>query len=396
MSLIHATRRDVIEFIEAHLNSDTATLMLSAGKFPDLPMKYISTQIASRQKGKQKIPEWFAHTEIIFPPKENLEQASSEITAKFKSRFLEGESLIDLTGGSGIDTFYLSKKFKTARYVEPNAELCEISKFNFSKLDAEIEIITKTAEEYLASNSQKYDWVFIDPSRRDDTKSRVYALEDCVPNVIELKEGLLNAGEHILVKASPMLDIKKTLRDLNECYKVQTIAVDNEVKELLFYLHKGFEGEAVIEAWNISNKIEDSCFSFNYSDEKGSFSELSEPLKYLYEPNSAIMKAGPYQLLANTQNVKKLHSSTHLYTSESLINDFPGKVFNIEEVFKPSKKEIKKRFPSGKVNVVVRNYPEGATDLKKRFKLKDGGEKFLVFCTTKDGSLKALKCSRIL
>ena len=396
MSFTDATRKEVVEFIQAHLETDTATLMLSAGKFPDLPMKYISSQIASRQKGKQKLPQWFSNSEIIFPPKENLEQASSEITAKFKSRFLEGKSFVDLTGGSGIDTFYLSKKFDSASYVEPDAYLCDISKYNFEKLGAQVEVISSTAEEFLSANKRKYDWAFIDPSRRDGAKKRFYALEDCVPNVIELSAELLKAGHKVLLKASPMLDIKRTLRYLKECFKVQVLAVDNEVKELLFYLEESFDGETIIEAWNISDKKEDSFFSFNYSEEKVSYSELSEPLKYLYEPNSALMKAGPYQLIALRNGLKKLHSSTHLYTSDVVVADFPGRIFNIEEVFKPSKKEIKKRFPAGKVNVVVRNYPEGATDLKKRFKLKDGGETFLVFCTTKDGSLKAIKCSRAL
>ncbi len=396
MSFTDATRKDVVEFIQAHLETDTATLMLSACKFSDLPMKYISSQIASRQKGKQKIPQWYANSEIIFPPKENLEQASSEITAKFKSRFLDGKNIVDLTGGSGIDTFFLSKISETTSYVEPNTHLCEISKYNFEKLGTNIEVISSTAEEFLSSNTRKFDWVFIDPSRRDKAKNRVYAFEDCVPNVIELREELLRAGSKVLIKASPMLDIKRSLRELKVCYKVQVLAVDNEVKELLFYLEENFDSEAIIEAWNISDKKEDSLFSFNYSEEKASYSEFCEPLKYLYEPNSALMKAGPYQLMALRNGMKKLHTSTHLYTSDVLVSDFPGRIYSIEEVFKPSKKEIKKRFPSGKVNVVVRNYPEGATDLKKRFKLKDGGDSFLVFCTTKDDSLKALQCSRNL
>ncbi len=395
MSFTDATRKEVVEFIQAHLETDTATLMLSSGKYPDLPMKYISSQIASRQKGKQKIPQWFADPEIIFPPKENLEQASSEITAKFKSRFLEGKSFVDLTGGSGIDTFYLSKKFESTSYVEPNTHLCEISKYNFGIMGVDVDIVSSTAEDFLSSDTRKFDWVFIDPSRRDGAKNRVYALEDCVPNVLEIREELLKVGQ-VLIKASPMLDIKRTLREIKECYKVQVLAVDNEVKELLFYLENNFDGDATIESWNISDKKEDSLFSFNYSEEKKSYSELSEPLKYLYEPNSALMKAGPYHLIALRNGFKKLHSSTHLYTSDDLVSDFPGRIFNIDEVFKPSKKEIKKRFPAGKVNVVVRNYPEGATDLKKRFKLMDGGDAFLIFCTTKDGSLKALKCSRTL
>ncbi|MBO6572029.1 MAG: RsmD family RNA methyltransferase [Balneola sp.] len=384
-----------IDFIKDHINDDPAEIMLQSRKFPELPMRDIVVQIASRQKAKNKLPEWFGNYELILPPKQNLEQASSEITAKFKARFVEGDSLVDLTGGTGVDTCYLSQKMRSTIYVEPNEELCAVSKHNFEVLGANIEIQNSTAENVLKQSSDHFDWIFIDPSRRDDAENRVYALEDCIPNVIVLEEQLLNSAKNVLIKASPMLDIKKTLEQFSSCYKVQIVAVDNEVKELLLYLRKGNDEEAVIEAWNISDKREEEQFSFKYSQEESCGFDIGGPQKYLYEPNATLMKAGAYKLIASKFGVQKLHSNTHLYTSDELIESFPGKKLVIKEVFSPAKKEIKKRVKNGTVNVIVRNYPMGANEIKKKFGLKDGGDHFLIFCETEAVGLRAIWCERV-
>lgn len=381
-------------FIQEHENDDAAELMLKAHKYPELPMKEVAVQIASRQKAKDKLPEWYSNEEIIFPPKQNLEQASSELTATFKSRFLRGKQFIDLTGGTGIDTFYIAQNFDSSVYIEPNAELCELAAHNFEQLGASIEIRNTTAEEVLNSDDEKVDWLFLDPSRRDELKNRVYALEDCVPDVIQLKDTLLNSADQVLIKCSPMLDIKKTIRQFSACYRVQIVALDNDVKELLIYLRSGFDGETEIEAWNLSDKHEEQSFVFNFGDEQQAISEIGTPLNYLYEPNAPLMKAGPYNLIANKFKLKKLHSNTHLYTSEQLVEDFPGKKLVIKEVFKPSKKEIRQRITNGTVNVIVRNYPMGANEIKKKFNLKDGGEEFLVFCEIEGEGLKVIWCNR--
>lgn len=383
-----------IDFIKAHQNDDPAELMLVAHKYPELPMKEIVIQIASRQKAKDKLPEWFSKDEIVFPPRQNLEQASSELTAKFKARFLEGESFADLTGGSGIDTFYLSKNFDSCTYIEPDPELCGLARHNFEKLSAEIEVRQEKAEEFLASSSKKLDWIFIDPSRRDDCRNRVYALEDCVPNVVKLKEEFLKSAENVLIKCSPMLDIKKTLTQFSECFKVQVLAVDNEVKELLLYMNADFKGEATIEAWNISERNQDVLFKFTLREEQNSQAEIGEPAHFLYEPNSSLMKAGAYNLISSRFKLKKLHSNTHLYTSEKLVDNFPGKSLMIKEVFKPSKKEIRKRVSNGKINVIARNYAMGANEIKKKFKLHDGGEEFLIFCEMEGEGYRAIWCLR--
>lgn len=386
---------EIIAFIQDHINNDPYELMLSIHKYPGLPMREIAEQIASRQKAKFKLPEWFENKQVLFPPTENLEQASSEITATFKARHLNGKHFADLTGGTGIDTFYIAQQFDSNMYVEPNEVLCELARHNFNQLGTSIEVRNSTAEDILMQDDFKVDWIFIDPSRRDEVKNRVYALEDCVPNVIELKEKLLKSADSVLIKVSPMLDIKKTLAQFLECFKVQIVAVDNEVKELLLYLNSDFEGETVIEAWNLSLKHKEEVFSFTYSEENVLGFDLGKPEKYIYEPNAALMKSGAYKLISSRFDVQKLHTNTHLYSSDSLIPEFPGKTLLVKEVFKPSKKEIRKRVKDGKINVIVRNYPMGANEIKKKFSLKDGGEEFLVFCEIEGEGFKAIWCDRV-
>lgn len=383
---------EIIAFIQDHINDDPYELMFSVHKYPGLPIREIAEQIASRQKAKVKLPEWYSNHQVLFPPKQNLEQASSEITSKFKAQFLQGKKFADLTGGTGIDSFYIAQNFNSGIYVEPNEDLCAIAKHNFDKLEASIEVRNSTAENVLLEDAFKVDWIFIDPSRRDDERNRVYALEDCVPNVLELKSKLLKSADSVLIKVSPMIDIKKTLAQFPECFKVQIVAVDNEVKELLLYL--SFDGEAEIEAWNLSSKHKDEVFSFTYTEEEELGFDLGKPAKYLYEPNAALMKSGAFKLISARFEIQKLHSNTHLYSSDTLISGFPGKILLVKEVFKPSKKEIRKRIKDGKVNVIVRNYPMGANEIKRKFSLKDGGDEFFVFCEIENEGFKAIWCDR--
>lgn len=390
------TKPEITAFIREHLEDDPAELMLKRNSYEGVPMKDIVGQIASRQKAEKKLPEWFNNEQLILPPKQNLEQASSEQTAKFKSQFVKGGRLVDLTGGSGVDVYYLSGNFEDSVYVEPNTELCELARYNFRILKKNIQVEQSTAEDFLENNTGPFDWIFIDPSRRDSRRNRVYALEDCEPNVIGLKNQLLDKAEKVLIKASPMLDIKKALKQFPECYKVQVVAIDNDVKELLFYLKAGFEGEADIEAWNLSETKDEQHFGFTYQEEQEAIAVVDSPRAYLYEPNSAIMKSGGYNLISSRFRIYKLHTNTHLYSSEVLIDDFPGRVLCIKEIFKPSKKEVRKRIPNGKVNVVVRNYPSGANEVKKKFSLTDGGDNFLVFCEIEGEGFKALWCERVL
>lgn len=386
--------REVIQFIQDHLKSDPIQLVFESNKYPDLPIREIANQIASRQKAKDKLPEWYSNPEIIFPLKENLEQASSEITARFKSRWLKGKSILDLTGGIGVDLFYMSNSFKDANYVEPNAELIDITEYNFRLLRKKVKTFNTTAEEFLHSNSSSYDVIYLDPSRRSKTKKRVYGLEDYEPNVVDLYDALIGIGNEVVVKTSPMIDIKQTLRLLPDTYRVQVVAVDNEVKEVLFYINSKVNVEVSIEAWNISNSIDVQEFKFTLDEESKAIPEISIPRKYLYEPNSAIRKAGAFSLIATQYGLSKLHSNTHLYTSDEVKSNFPGRIFEIIKIIKPNKKEIKKEFPGGKVNVISKNFPMGTNEIKKKFRLIDGGDEFLIFCEVPNQKT-SLRCSLI-
>ena len=388
------THPDVLAFIQDHKNDDPAELMLKAHKLSNLPLKFIAEQIASRQRAESKLPEWHGNSKLIFPPKHNLEQASSQQTAKFKARLLSGSVLADLTGGSGIDCYYLAHNFKSTTYVEPNRLLCEIASHNYKELNKNINIEISTAEQFLENIDQTLDWLFIDPSRRDDTMSRVYALEDCEPNVITIKKDLLSKSKKVLIKASPMLDIKRTLKEFPECYLIQTVAVNNDVKELLMYLDRDNKGEACIEAWNLLKNGEEEHISFLNSNAEKHHSKISDIQDYIYEPNSAIMKSGGFNTITKLYDISKLHVNTHLYTSNELIPDFPGKVLKVKDVFSASKKEVKKRVKDGLVNVIARNFPQGANELKKKFKLRDGGNEFLLFCETQQYGFKTILCER--
>lgn len=373
---------DVIRFIQDHLNNDSADIALQAKKYPDLPIREIAIQIASRQKGKVKLPEWWSVPEVIFPPKENLEQASSEITAKFKSRWVEGSSMLDLTGGSGVDLFYMSNGFDRVVYVEPNKGLAEITEYNFRLFGKQIKAHINTAEYFLTNTNHQFDVIYLDPSRRDSNKQRVFRLEEYQPNVVELYDLFIEKGKEIIIKTSPIIDIKNTIKLIPGIFKVQVLAVDNEVKEVLFYLKEGIESIPQIEAWNISEHKPDQEFAFTFDEESEAIPEYSYPLKYIYEPNSAIRKAGAFSLIGSKFGLKKLHPNTHLYTSEKkVIKEFPGRIFEVLELIKPNKKEIKKAYPAGIVNVILKNFPMGANEIKKNYRLKDGGEEFLFFCT---------------
>ncbi len=381
----YQNKEEVKKFIEEHLNDDPAELMLSAHKYPELDMKYMAGQIASRQQIRKKLPDWYNNFDLVMPPKQNLEQASSEIAAEFKSREMEGKRFADLTGGTGIDCLCISKKFEESLYVEKDKALARVATHNFEVLGKDVAVHSTSAEAFLDKVDEPLDWIFIDPSRRDDAKNRVYALEDCEPNILELKEKMLQSSGQILVKLSPMLDIKKTLQQLPECEKVQIVAVDNEVKELILFLKSDRTEEPVIEAWNLLNSGSEETFSFTVSEEDQAIVELREPGKYIYEPNAALMKSGAYKLISERFGIHKLHYNTHLYTSEKLIEHFPGKQLKVLKISGASKKEVKRLIPRSKINVISRNFPMGANEIKKKYKLQDGGEQFLIFCETTSG-----------
>ena len=375
---------EIQQFIRDHENEDERKLILAHKEILGIPSSIVAEQIAARRKAKEKLPTWYNTSNIIYPATVNLEQSSSEQTAAFKLEIIKEElpskriRAHDLTGGFGVDTFFLSKVFEKVDYVEPEAVLVEISRHNQHLLKANnIQYHHTTAEQYLHQLREKVDFIFIDPSRRSENK-KVFSLSESAPDIVGLQPLISEKGDVMLLKASPLLDIKLGLRELSFVKKVYVVAVENEVKELLFLCVKDFGNEPVIEAVNLSNRKPAESFEFLFSDEGRLALSFSDPLSYLYEPYTAILKAGAFKTVAEKFQVKKIHPSTHLYTSEMLITHFPGRIFKIEDMVKPDPKMLQKHFPGSRANVITRNYPLSVEELRKKTGIKDGGEKYMI------------------
>lgn len=379
------------EFINANVGTPIAKLALQKNPFPDIDYKNILNQIEAKAKAKDKLPTWFKTANIIYPSKISVEQTSSELTAKYKSTLVEGDSLIDLTGGFGVDDYYFSKKITNVTHCEINTALSEIVKHNFSVLQiANINCISGDSTEILKDLNQKFDLLYIDPSRRNDAKGKVFMLADCLPNVPELQEFYFNYSDKILIKTSPMLDISAALTELKNVKTIHIIAVENEVKELLWEIQNNFKDSILIKTVNCTKeKSEQFEFDFNTTSQ----STISLPKKYLYEPNSAIMKSGGFAALGNFYNLEKLHQHSHLYTSNEKI-DFPGRVFKIEKIIDYSKPKMKEHLENKKFNITTRNFPETVENIRKKWKIKDGGNDYCFLTTDKNNNKIVLICKK--
>lgn len=381
------------EFISNNLNSNITSLLLKGTPFSTIDTKEIIEQIEAKKRCEKKLPTWFKSKNIYYPNKLNIEQTSSEITAKYKSQLIKGKSIIDLTGGFGIDCFYFSKIFKTVEHCEINEALSNIVNHNYNQLNTQnITTINTNGIAYLKQVEKKYDWIYIDPSRRHDSKGKVFFLNDCLPNVPENLELLFKHSKNIMIKTSPLLDISIGIGELKYVKTIHVIAVNNEVKELLWILEHEFKDNVQIETANLK-KNEINKFTFYLDYEKNSNSEYSKPLTYLYEPNAAILKAGGFNSISNQFSVFKFHKHSHLYTSEALI-DFPGRCFKIEEVIHYNKKDLKKT-GINKANITTRNFPETVQQIRKKFNIKDGGETYLFFTTDLDTNKIVISTKKI-
>ena len=370
---------DIQNFIKLNANSIISDLLLKGTSFPDVDTKTIIEQIEAKKRSEIKLSTWFNTKNIYYPNKLNIEQSSSEITAKYKSELLEGNSIMDLTGGFGVDCFYFSKLFKTVTHCEIDEKLSEIVKHNFNQLKVDnIKTIKTDGIAYLKNSTQTYDWIYIDPSRRHDSKGKVFFLNDCLPNVPEHLDVLFKHSKNIMIKTSPLLDLSVGIRELKHVKTIHVVAVNNEVKELLWVLEDGFSDAISIETVNIKKDTND-FFKFNLEAEKQTEPNFSLPLTYLYQPNAAILKAGAFNEISKQLVLNKLHKHSHLYTSKELI-DFPGRVFKIEDIVPYNKKALK-NLAITKANVTIRNFPETVQQIRKKFNIKDGGSDYLFFTT---------------
>jgi hypothetical protein len=373
-------------FLQAQAKSDPTALMLQAARNPQWPMAEIVQQLQSRQKAENKLPTWLETKGVVFPAPLSVEQSSSEKTAAFKASLAEGKLLIDLTGGFGVDTYYFSKRFGQVMYVERNGELQELVSHNYTALKANnIKTINSEAGEFLNSFEKKADWIYLDPARRDAAQQKTVQLEDCEPDITRMLDLLFSKTSNILLKASPMLDIEGALRQLPYVKGVWIVSVDNECKEVLFSIAAGHKEEPELVAVNLTKQEMPQLFRFVKSQELAAAPKLSQPLRYLYEPNASIMKAGAYRSVALRYKLYKLHANSHLYTSEELINDFPGRVFAIEAVAALDKKKLKAFLPENKANISVRNFPLTVAEIRKKTGIKEGGNIYLLATTDMQG-----------
>lgn len=385
-------KSEVQDFIEANIRKDISKLAFQKNPFPTIDYALLLNQIAAKSKSEHKLPTWFNSKGIIYPSKISVEQTSSEDTAFYKSEIVSGESLIDLTGGFGVDVYYFSKKMKSVVHCEMNTDLSEIAKHNFKVLQARnIECFADDSYEILQKLNRKFDWIYIDPSRRSDVKGKVFLLKDCLPNVPELQEFYFNYAENLLIKTAPILDLAAGLSELSNVRAIHIVAVENEVKELLWEISKNHQGKTAIKTVNLTKeKTEKLDFTFDENEH----AQYGLPKKYLYEPNSAIMKSGFFDAVGNKFNLDKLHAHSHLYTSDELV-DFPGRIFQIEEKIGYTKGEMKKFLSNKKANITTRNFPETVEHIRKKWKINDGGNLYCFFTTDMNNDKIVLLCTKI-
>jgi hypothetical protein len=384
---------EVHDYINNQIGQSVSSLALQKNPFLEIDWKLILNQIEAKAKAKDKLPTWFSTSKIIFPSKVAVEQTSSEQTALYKSNLIVGNSLIDLTGGFGVDTFYFSKIFSKVTHCERNNELSEIVKHNISQLKVDnINCIFGDSELILSDLNQKFDWIYIDPSRRSNIKGKVFILSDCEPNVPDLLDFYFNYSSKILIKTAPLLDLSAGLKELKNVATIHIIALENEVKELLWEIKQNHSDFPIIKTVNITkNGIEKFEFKKSTDTPKPLF---SEPEKYLYEPNAAVMKSGGFDEVSNQYDIKKLHQHSHLYTSDKELT-FCGRVFEIQKQLSYNKIEMKFFLENQKANVTVRNFPETVENIRKRWRIKDGGELYCFFTTDLNNNKIVLLCKKL-
>ncbi|MBC7605453.1 MAG: class I SAM-dependent methyltransferase [Burkholderiales bacterium] len=384
---------NIQQFIEDNIGKDISKLALQKNPFPELDWILILTQIAAKSKAKTKLPLWFITPNIIYFSKIAVEQASSEKTAKHKASIISGRTLIDLTGGFGVDDYYFSTHFDTVVHCEINTELSAVVRHNFEQLQVNnIDCITGDSTKVLQGYNSSFDWIYIDPSRRNETKGKVFMLKDCTPNVPALLDFYFEYSKNILIKTAPLLDISAGLSELKNVKRVHIVAVENEVKELLWEIEKGYMD--TIEILTINNtKAGDEKFNFTLEADQKS-AQFGLPNKFLYEPNSAIMKSGGFDQVGLRFNLNKLHPHSHLYTAAEW-TDFPGRIFQIEKVISYQKSAMKEWLENKKANLTTRNFPDSVESIRKKWKINEGGSQYCFFTTNQNNDKIVLICTKI-
>ena len=387
------------DFIQEHMNDDTAELLLAARKYLGIDVPFAVEQIEARKRLKGKLPEWYGNADLIMGGRVPAEQCSSEQTARYKRSIIEGQSLCDMTGGMGVDFWYMSEGMERAIYTERSEWLCEVAKHNFQMLQT-------LRPEYVirCGDGRKLpipsvDVIYLDPARRAGDGSRVYAMEDCEPNIVEWQDELLQHAKTVLVKLSPMVDLTDVLRKLKGVTEVHVVAVKNECKEVLVkqaYALGDFPHAECVTMHCVDFVWEKVIhYTTKFPDEMDVLVSAGGVKHYLYEPDVTLMKAQAFGSLCHRFNVRQLEIGTHLMTSDEFIPDFPGRIFEVEEKIPFSSKVLKGlKKAISQANMATRNFVLTADELRKKTGIKDGGEVYLFGAKVKDVGQMLLKCRK--
>ena len=394
-----------LDFIREHADDDVRQLALRGSKMSEVDLSYALEQIAGRQKAHTKLPSWASIDGIVYPPHLSMEQCSSELTARYKASIAgKGALFVDLTAGFGVDMAFIAQGFQKAVHVERQPQLCAISSENYNVLGLNhIEVVCGDGVEYLHTMNHA-DLLFIDPARRDEHGGRTYGIADCTPNVLEMLDEMLEKADRVMIKLSPMLDWRKAVADLGKVNDVHIISVDNECKELLLAVNSEERGKnsaspslrvVCVNLFSDGNK---ECFEFDgyhASPSSSAFHFSPFDSRFLYEPNASIMKAGCFGLLEQRFGVMQLDKNSHLFVSDKEVIGFPGREFLIEKRTSMNKRELKAALADiDKANITVRNFPMSVAELRKRLKLKEGGEVYIFATTIANEGHQLLVCRK--
>jgi hypothetical protein len=367
-------------FVVSHEQVDVHKFLLKNRAVEGVPAAWVAHQIEGRQKAKKKLPTWYGTPGILYPPGINFEQCSSEATARYKETLLHGHHAVDLTGGFGVDSYYLSRAYAQVDYVESDQPLFLLARHNHELFRASnIRHHHSGAEAFLKSSPEVYDLAYIDPSRRQGAR-KVFRLADCSPDVTNLKSTLLLRARTVLIKSSPLLDLRQAYRELGNVDRFIILAVENEVRELLIQFGKDKADEPTIHAVNLDKDGEPTAFAFTWSQEKQAIATFGPLHQFLYEPNAAIMKAGAFKLVSQRYGLDKLAPQSHFYSSDEKMDEFPGRIFRVIELVSLDKK-LREKFLNSAVNIISRNHPLSVEEIRKKTGLAEGGDEYLL-CTT--------------
>lgn len=376
----HIPDSAVQTYIHEQLHADVHKIAMAKSPFPEVSGKELANQIAARKKSARKLPTWFNTELIYYPALLSIEQCSSEITAAYKAGLTGGNSLIDLTGGFGVDSYYFAKVNQSVFHCEINEELSEIARYNGGLLgQANTTFISGDGIAFLAHTDQQFDFVYIDPARRSSS-GKVFMLKDCTPNVIAHLDLLLSKAKRVLIKTAPLLDLSAGLKELDHVAEIHIVSVKNECKELIWVVERNFGGRPQIVCTTLNETQKQ--FSFFIGEEVNTIATETpvETGHYLYEPDVALLKSGAFNLIAEKYQLHKFHSQTQLYLSSVIHTAFPGRIFKIEQVLSAGAFKKEKNLVG---SVIVRNYPDKAAALVEKYQIKPDDTQFIIFTQSK-------------